>query len=305
MLHACRLCGSNNLKLWMREGRNRDLLYYRCRRCSLWNYDLDCGMDQAQYVESYVSPDQANHKTNKAIRASWSFLRRHAGKPGSIMDIGCGNGGLLYLARKEGWQVRGMELTEKAARDIAEDQGIEVIAADFLEYDNPGNNKYDVVVLRHVLEHLPDPILAMRRIANLLKDNGLALLEFPNTRSLNYAVKRLRKNRGLQRGKYAADWRPGHCNEYCRRSFEYLLRETDFELVIWQTYSNKPMMNAVYRLFPIGSKARALVRKRQSRLRSEIDAGLDALHRGDFSEMDKNELLNAADEINSASGAVR
>ena len=90
MLHACRLCGSDELNLWMREGRNRDLHYYRCGRCRLWNYDLDRGMDQAQYVESYVSPEEVDHKTNKAIRASWSFLRRHAGKPGSIMDIGCG-----------------------------------------------------------------------------------------------------------------------------------------------------------------------------------------------------------------------
>ncbi len=37
-----------------------------------------------------------------------------------------------------------------------------------------------------------------------------------------------------------------------------------------------------------------------SRLRSEVDLGLDALRRGDFIELDRNELLNAADEIKSA-----
>ena len=262
MLQACRLCRSDELTLWMREGPNRDLDYYRCGRCGLWNYDLDCGLDQAQYVETYVSPQDLHHKTNRDIRESWAFLRKHAGNPGVILDIGCGNGGLLYLARKEGWRVRGMELTEKTARDIAEDQGIDVIVGDFLEYDNPGNDVYDVVVLRHVLEHLPDPIRAMRKIDSLLKENGLALLEFPNTRSLSYAYKRLRKNWGLQRSKYPPDWRPGHCNEFCRRTFQYLLRETGFELVIWQTYSKRPVMNAVYRLIPIASKARALVRKR-------------------------------------------
>jgi len=245
----------------MREGPNRDLDYYRCGRCGLWNYDLDCGVDQSQYVETYVSPEHRNHKTNRDIRESWTFLRRHAGNPGAILDIGCGNGGLLHLARNEGWRVRGMELTEKAARDIDEDQSIDVIVGDFLEYGNPDNDHYDVVVLRHVLEHLPDPIRAMRKIDSLLKENGLALLEFPNTRSLSYVYKRLRKNWGLQRGKYPPDWRPGHCNEFCRRTFQYLLRETGFELVIWQTYSRRPIMNSVYRLIPIASKARALVRK--------------------------------------------
>lgn len=37
-----------------------------------------------------------------------------------------------------------------------------------------------------------------------------------------------------------------------------------------------------------------------SRLRAEVDAGLDALRRGDFIELDQDELLNAVDEIKSA-----
>jgi hypothetical protein len=41
-----------------------------------------------------------------------------------------------------------------------------------------------------------------------------------------------------------ADWRPGHVNEFCRKSFEYLLDKTGFELVVWRTYSNRPVANA-------------------------------------------------------------
>ena len=67
-----------------------------------------------------------------------------------------------------------MELSQQAADSIREDQGIEVVVSDFLQYDNPESRKYDVVALRHVLEHLPDPILAMQKIAALLRDNGLA-----------------------------------------------------------------------------------------------------------------------------------
>ena len=49
---------------------------------------------------------------------------------------------------------------------------------------------FDLVVLQHVLEHLPDSILAMNQISSLLKVNGYALLEFPNTGSFGYAYKR-------------------------------------------------------------------------------------------------------------------
>lgn len=261
MISNCRLCGGDDLRLWMRDGRNVNLDYYKCGTCSLWNYDLDCGLDQTQYTNVYISPSDATDRFNVTMRVSWEFLRRYADTPGSIMDIGCGNACLLYLARKDGWQVKGMELSEKIAQEIAEDQGIEVIVANFLEYEARNNEAYDVVVLRHVLEHLPDSILAMNKIGDLLKDNGLALLEFPNTRSMSYSVKRVLKNRGLRNKKYAEDWRPGHCNEFCRESFEYLLNKTGFEMLVWQTYSNKPIANAFYRLFPIASKARALVRK--------------------------------------------
>ena len=261
MINACRLCGSNNLVPWMTEGRYQDLIYYKCKACTLWNYDLDCGLDQAQYTVEYISPEDADHKVNVDIRQSWDFLRRYATQPGSIMDIGCGNAGLLWLARNEGWQVRGMELLDYTADNIREDQEIDVIVANFLEYDNPEGELYDVVVLRHVLEHLPDSVLAMKQIGGLLKPGGLCLLEFPNTRSFSYIVKRFFKNRGMRNKKYSAEWRPGHTNEFCLTSFKLLLEKSGFELVVWRTYSSKPLANAFYRVFPFASKARALVRK--------------------------------------------
>lgn len=244
----------------MSDGRHSDLHYYQCQVCSLWNYDISLGMDQTQYTERYVSPRDPAHKSNIDVRQSWQFLRGYAGAPGRIMDIGCGNGCLLYLAREEGWDVRGMELSPSMAQAIRDDLGIEVDVANFLEYDNEDGARYDVVVLRHVLEHLPDSILAMSKIAALLRPGGLALLEFPNTRSFSYAIKRFLKNRGLRNKKYPDSWRPGHCNEFCRQSFEVLLDKTGFELVAWQTYSSKPLANLFYRVFPVASKARALVR---------------------------------------------
>ncbi len=261
MIESCRLCGSSSLRPWMRDGRNRDLVYYKCDDCALWNYDLDCGVDQTQYTEVYVSPSDLEHKSNRLNLDSWKFLTRYARSPRSILDIGCGNAGLLHLARESGWDVAGMELSQQAADAIREDQGIDVIVADFLQYDNAEGRRYDVVALRHVLEHLPDPILAMRKMGDLLKDGGLALLEFPNTGSFSYRSKRWLKNAGLKNSKYSPDWRPGHVNEYCRRSFEYLLDRTGFELVVWRTYSNKPAANAFYRWVPIASKVRVLVRK--------------------------------------------
>jgi SAM-dependent methyltransferase len=257
----CRLCGGNDLRLIMTDGHNRDLNYYRCEHCALWNYDLDCGLDQTQYTESYVSPRDAGFMHNVHQRKTWDFLKKRLGRPGKMMDIGCGNGGLLYLAREDGWQVQGLELSASAARSIKEDTGIDVAVGDFLEYAGEDAGSYDLVALRHVLEHLPDSVLAMQQIGRMLKPAGLALLEFPNTASAAYAYKRFLKNHGLKNKKYSQQWRPGHCNEFCRKAFEFLLDKTGFELLEWHTYSNKPLPNFLFHLVPVGSKARVLVRK--------------------------------------------
>ena len=246
----------------MTDGRNSDLLYYRCGNCSLWNYDVSLGVDQTQYTERYVSPTDPTYKSNIDVRQTWKFFSKFAPQPGKIMEIGCGNGGLLFLARQDGWQVKGMELSAHAAANISAEQGIDVVVANFLEYEVAADEAYDVVSLRHVLEHLIDPILAMNKISSLLRSGGLALLEFPNTASVNYSIKRLLKNRGLKNKKYSKDWRPGHCNEFCKKSFEYLLNKTDFELVVWETYSSKPFANYFYKIVPVASKARVVVRKR-------------------------------------------
>jgi SAM-dependent methyltransferase len=246
----------------MREGRHRDLYYFRCGNCALWNYDLDCGMDQTQYTARYVSPEDPLHKSNRDIARSWDYLRARVPGPGSMLDIGCGNAALLHFARKAGWTVRGMELSEAMAQAIEADQGIEVTVSNFLDYEPADGEVYDVVVLRHVLEHLPDSKLAMQKIGGLLKDDGIAFLELPNTGSFAYASKRILKNLGLKNRKYPADWRPGHCNEYCRQSFEYLLDATGFELIDWRTYSNKPLADRIYGVLPAASKVRVLAHRK-------------------------------------------
>jgi hypothetical protein len=53
----------------------------------------------------------------------------------------------------------------------------------------------------------------------------------------------------------------GHANEFCRASFQYLLKETEFTLVRWETYSKKPVANFIYSRLHVGSSARALIRR--------------------------------------------
>lgn len=259
----CRLCKSDDIHFDFGEGYKSRLHYYRCGQCDLVNFDLDQGLDQTQYTEVYVSPTVAGYKFNFEGEQTWKFLARHVPTPGRLMDIGCGNGRILYLAREAGWSVHGLELSASAAKSITDDTGIDVRVGNFLEMDFADEPPNDVVILRHVLEHLPDSLGAMSQINALLKDGGYALLEFPNIDAPALRFKRRMRKLGLRGDtKFPPQWRPGHCNEFNRRSFGFLTRESGFELVVWQTYSSKPWLNAFYNNVAIGSKARALLRKR-------------------------------------------
>jgi SAM-dependent methyltransferase len=220
-------------------------------------------MDQAQFNLKFRDPTDESAGWDPMLDATFDFIKQNVPNAGSLCDIGCGNGRLLYLAQQAGWRAFGLELTEDIASRTGNHLGVEVAAADFLEFDPSAEHAeaYDVVCLRHVLEHLPDSRLAMQKISALLKPGGHALLEFPNIEALGKRVKRFVVNSGIHQRRFGEDFAPGHCNEFCRDSFEYLLGETGFRLISWQTYSKKSLANWIYNRFPIGNKARALVQK--------------------------------------------
>lgn len=259
---TCRLCGYSPLKPFYTQGNSDEFAFHRCPNCRLVNYHLADGLDQEKYAVVFVDPLDEQHRRNIAQTVTHLFLKRWIPTPGRLLEIGCGNGRLLHLARRDGWDVSGLELSPFLAESVTARLGIEVVVADYMEYSPGKGEVFDLVLLRHVLEHLMDPKRAMMGIAALLKEGGYALLEFPNIDGLDTRLKRWMRVTGLHRKKYSDAWRPGHCNEYCRQSFEYLLGETGFELVVWETYSFRPFSNFVFNRLHIGNKARAIIRKR-------------------------------------------
>lgn len=259
----CRLCGSNALRLYYRQGNDLRFHNYKCDRCGLVNLDLATGMDQTQFTEEWVDPTDDSLAQNQLNDTTFEFIRRYLPTPGAMLDVGCCNGRLLYRARSAGWRVKGNELSAKAAAAIEAAIGIECMAGDFLTIDPPEEDRgrYDLVCLRHVLEHLPDSKGALTRIRALLKQNGMALFEMPNIEGFDKRLKRWLVNQGLHTRRFPADFMASHCNEFCRSAFEYLAKATGFKLIRWETYSNKPLVNLLYTRVHIGNKARALVQR--------------------------------------------
>lgn len=116
------------------------------------------------------------------VRAAWA--RRLRGwlpvRPADVLDLGCGTGSLSLLASEQGHRVTGVDrspaMVERARAKLAGRD------AAFLVGDAAappvGEQRYDVVLVRHVLWTLPAPDRVLRRWRALLRPGGrLVLIE--------------------------------------------------------------------------------------------------------------------------------
>lgn len=105
---------------------------------------------------------------------------------GRYLDVGCGSGGSLGVAKTLGWWVAGIEMDEaaatKALRFTKEIHVGDIRSAPF----PPG--EFDLVTAFHVLEHVPDPVAVVRRMLDWLGPGGRLIIEVPNAGGLGASL---------------------------------------------------------------------------------------------------------------------
>lgn len=99
---------------------------------------------------------------------------------GRLLDVGCGCGFFLREAQARGWQVKGLDPSRESIDYLNAMLG-PVGVAGTLENFDPGE-RYDVITMINVLDHLVDPWKDVNRAAALLRPGGLLYLRLPNGR---------------------------------------------------------------------------------------------------------------------------
>ena len=121
-------------------------------------------------------------KTENCFRVSLEELER-LGPTGSLLDIGCGRGKFLTLAREREWRVIGIEPGAEHAAYAKEKLGIEVVNASIEEAEF-GEMQFNAISMWDVIEHVDDPMRVLKKINAWLKPSGFLLLATPNHKSL-------------------------------------------------------------------------------------------------------------------------
>ncbi len=107
---------------------------------------------------------------------------------GRLLDVGCGLGHLLKSALDRGYEAVGLDASPAAAEFARSAFGIKPIVGFFPGYEF-GSRSFDIVVMNHVLEHLPEVGPPLSEAKRILKPDGVLAIAAPNFDSLMRRIK--------------------------------------------------------------------------------------------------------------------
>jgi len=224
---ACPACGTRHstpiraveLKIPDNLALQRSFTINSCTACGMIFHDIRPQDERETYYETYTGEDIADYPVSSDQRAfndlTLDFLQRNASltPETAILDVGCSFGITLLALKSRGFDNLHAIDPDRSAIAYLRRQGVEGRTGSATERFADLEGRFDLIILRHVLEHLEHPINAIANVATWLKPGGRIYIELPD----------------LERYPECAPF-PGyffefeHINHFCRGSLLNLMR---------------------------------------------------------------------------------
>ena len=125
-----------------------------------------------------------SHVPSLARAAARNVMDLSASEVGTLLDVGCGNGAFLEAIQALGWSVTGVDPDPAAVR-YGQSRGLSVFCGTIT--DVPAGNRYDVITVNHVIEHVTDPVVFLKQCAAYLRPaSGRIIVTTPNMKSFGH-----------------------------------------------------------------------------------------------------------------------
>ena len=220
----CNLCGSEKNKFILKsKDRNHktSAKYFRLVKCKICGLVfIDPPPTEKEITNSYPR-NYLPHLEEKAIGKHEEPITRVDSGVKRFLDFGCGSGKLLDYQKSKhpNWAFYGLEINANAC-EIAQKKGFNVFCG-ALEKAPYEKNFFDLIIARHVLEHMPDPRNTLSRLYDLLKPGGEISITLPNISGLSI---KLFKSYAFQLEL------PRHLYHFSPKTLEAMLRKENFEI---------------------------------------------------------------------------
>lgn len=215
----CTVCGDQMRKLWSCNGHS----YFACSRCQFVKVaPMPPREVLRDYYENSYEVDRGGYRRNvqKQGCRDLEFLEKLNGT-GRILEVGSSWGFFLDAARRRGWQVQGIELSDSAVRWAKERLGLNVTCGTMEDFPLPEEAAFDVIVAWHVIEHVQEPMSFLKIVHDSLRPGGLLALRTPNIRSVPARL-----------GGWAWHWvgAPAHLSLFSAKSLRLAVERAGFSL---------------------------------------------------------------------------
>jgi len=152
-----------------------------------------------------------------------------------VLDIGCGDGELLFLLRSKYTEVWGVDIAEsrinRLKKKLGNDIGIHVRIEDAHGQVGFEDGFFDTITTVAVLEHIFDPYHLAKECHRLLRGGGSLIVQVPNIAWLPYRIRSLMEKVPEPPHCEDAEWDYAHLHSFTRQSLKKLLEREGFEVV--------------------------------------------------------------------------
>ncbi len=235
----CALCGASEEEV-VAEGYDyeykttaRKFTYVRCKQCDLVYLSQRPTESELRTIyppEYYAYSDIETTKGIVALLRERMEAKKVAqykkligrGKK-RILDVGCGDGRFMKVIRKYGypeWEIEGFDINKRAIAK-AKAEGMIVQQARLEEYTT--KKKFDLIISLQVIEHLSNPLKAMKKMNGFLKEGGLCVIETPNLGGIDYFL--------FKKAFWGGYHIPRHWNIFNRKTADRLCKSSGFEVI--------------------------------------------------------------------------
>ena len=256
---ACILCEQSRVKILIPADALSDRQnVLKCFSCGLVFFE-------PRFTEAEVDPEEKVYWNGgsqkkiyfqKEIRETFvkefesrlKTMKRYQPGCGKLLDVGCGIGHFLDTARRQGWEVRGLDISENAAAAAQEAYELKV-AVGTLEDSGFTDREFDCMTLWDVIEHIRRPLENVRAANRLLRNGGILVMKTPDESSLFKQFARasyhLLGGSGSFLLKYV--YYIPHYFSYTRKAMTLMLERSGFEVLEYEA-DETPMEFAVEKI---------------------------------------------------------